>query len=113
MKDKKTFEKRLKPCLEKAQNEFSRYDQSVDVVSCWQTYFETSEYKALGSYFDRFPKSPNDGKQGLTPDFTVLIGNNNDYGLIFDLKTGITRDNLESYIEKQLLPQLKKYDGIT
>lgn len=91
-------------CVKQFRKEFNAYDQIVDVVSCWHSYFDYMYAKnGAGIYFDRYPKL---GKTGLTPDFTMLF--NKDYGIIADVAKSI--DEIPQALESKA-KQLKSYDG--
>ena len=68
-------------------NEYSNYDQTVDVVSCWQSI---SDYVLHADHFYRFGKFRDDSGNDLTPDFAVAWsadGSEADLGsLICDIK---------------------------
>lgn len=49
-------------------NDYNNYDQTVDVVSCWQAI---SDYVLHADYFYRFGKFRDDSDSDLTPDFAV------------------------------------------
>jgi hypothetical protein len=96
----------LMACIDARLKEFADYDQTVDIVSGFESFFNYL-YKDELIYFDRFPKvlSPK-----LTPDFTVLFDS---YGLIFEMTRGIAKGNEENG-DKPLetkIRQLKKYDA--
>lgn len=91
-------------CLKRQRTEFTSYDQLVDVVSCWHSFFDFGYVReGAGVYFDRFPVV---GENGLTPDFTMLFSH--EYGIIGEVARSIdsSPDVLESKAE-----QLKKYDA--
>lgn len=89
-------------CFNNLIDEFLTYDQTVDVVSCWETIFKYG-YKNDMIYFDRYPNiQPN----GLTPDFTALFNKN--YGLIFEVKRTFPRDEVAF---KKEIEQLLSYDA--
>ena len=62
-------EARFKECFERLQNEFSTYDQTVDVVSCLELFFEEGLREEV-DHFDRFPRFTD---PELTPDATVIF----------------------------------------
>lgn len=82
-------------------NDFTRYDQTVDVVSCWESILNYG-YKDELIYFDRFPNIP---PKNFTPDFTALFENN--YGLIFEVKRTFPKEE-KSFINN--FKQLLSYD---
>ena len=90
-----------KKCFEKLINEFTIYDQAVDVVSCWESIFKYG-YKDELLYFDRFPNIP---PNNLTPDFTVLFDDK--YGIIFEIKRTFPKND-EAF--KKEMRQLFSYD---
>lgn len=92
----------FKECYYPIINDFTTYDQAVDVVSAWEAIIRYS-YSEILSYFDRFPKI---SFSGLTPDFTVTF--NNSYGIIFEMKRSFPEDDI-GFIKE--LKQLKKYDS--
>jgi len=47
---------------------FSDYDQTVDVVSCWQSF---TEFALRGATFYRFGRFRTDDEKDLTPDFAI------------------------------------------
>jgi hypothetical protein len=49
-------------------NEYNNYDQTVDVVSCWQSI---SEFVLKADHFYRFGKFRDESENDLTPDFAV------------------------------------------
>jgi hypothetical protein len=53
---------------EKHLKQFSDYDQTVDVVSCWQSF---TEFALTGATFYRFGKFRTDDQKDLTPDFAI------------------------------------------
>jgi len=91
----------LNACMDAIYKDFVTYDIAVDIVSCFESFFNNIDYKDHLIYFDRFPSIP---PKGLTPDFTVLFDN---YGLIFEVKK--TFPMLERPFEKEIR-QLRKYD---
>jgi len=88
-------------CVDDLKRAFSVYDQTVDVVSCWQSYF-TWAYKDHLTFFDRYPEVP---QADLTPDFTVLLGN---YGLVGEVKRSFPREDLPF---DRTLEQIQHYDA--
>ncbi len=89
-------------CMTDLLNQFTTYDQAVDVVSCWQSLLKYG-YAADLTYFDRFPEL---GSDNLTPDFTALF--REEYGLIGETKRTFPRDPQQF---KKELDQLVKYDA--
>ena len=89
-------------CKKDLIDSFSTYDQTVDVVSCWQSILSYS-YRDRLTYFDRFPDlSPH----RLTPDFTAVF--NGKYGIVFEVKR--TFPNEEVPFRKEI-DQLLAYDN--
>ncbi len=82
-------------------DQFSTYDQAVDVVSCWQTFLSSALPNEL-TYFDRYPQL---GTNGQTPDFAALFLER--YGLIGETKRTFPQD--ERAFRREM-DQLKKYD---
>jgi len=93
--------KDYKSCYEKQLDLFTTYDQTVDVVSCWQAIFNYG-YKNHFEYLDRFP---NMQPGNYTPDFTILF--NEKYGIIFEIKRTFPNDN-DGF--KRKVEQLMSYD---
>ncbi len=89
-------------CIDTIYKDFVTYDVAVDVVSCFESFFNNEDYKNHLIYFDRFPLIP---PTELTPDFTVLFDN---YGLIFELKQTFPLN--DKAFEKEIR-QLEKYDS--
>lgn len=92
----------FRTCYNSLIDEFTTYDQTVDVVSCWESIFRNG-YKDKIRYFDRYPNIP---PNGLTPDFTVLFNKN--YGLIFEVKRTFPQD--ENAFKNEMR-QLLSYDA--
>ena len=90
-------------CSNKLMDEFTNYDQTIDVISGLEAFFNYA-YKDTLTYFDRFPDMP---PNGLTPDFTVLFNNN--YGIIFELKRTFPND-IEGFAKE--IKQLLSYDSV-
>lgn len=87
-------------CVTDLRETFRVYDQTVDIVSCWQSFLEYSYPDSL-LYFDRFPEDPD---TGLTPDFTAHF---EDYGLIGEVKRTFPQSQVAFENEME---QLIKYD---
>lgn len=94
--------KSFSDCLKKQMNDFTRYDQTVDVISGLEAFFDYI-YDDKLKYFDRFPEIP---PEGLTPDLTVLFKNN--YGIVFEIKRTFPKDDVGFSKE---IHQLLSYDG--
>lgn len=88
-------------CTSRLLREFGGYDQTVDVVSCCQSFLNFHQSGYL-TYFDRYPEIP---PSGLTPDFTALLG---EYGLVGEVKRTFPKgdDAFRKEIE-----QLASYDS--
>lgn len=87
-------------CVDDLREDFRVHDQTVDIVSCWQSFLQHSYPDSL-EYFDRFPEDPD---TGLTPDFTAHFG---EYGLIGEIKRTFPK-NKKAF--KKEMDQLIKYD---
>ncbi len=91
-------------CVKGLKVDFSNYDQTVDVISCWHSYFDSIYVKkSAGLFFDRYPIL---GDKGLTPDFTMVFSE--DYAIIADVARSI--ENTSHSLESKAA-QLKNYDG--
>lgn len=88
-------------------NSYTRYNQYVDVVSCWESFLEAEFGSNEAFSFIRFPKEYHtvDG-QTYIPDFSVKI--NEDYGILFEIKRTVgggeqgysdTYSQLEKYLK--------------
>ncbi len=91
----------LDRCKQELLDQFTTYDQAVDVVSCFQAIFEGAYAEEL-TYFDRFPEM---APGGLTPDFGVLLLG--EYGIVGETKRTFPRDQVA--FEREL-KQLENYD---
>lgn len=86
--------------------EFSVYDQTVDVVSAWQSLLNYAYADEL-TFFDRYPQLPVDAQDDpLTPDFTALFSPK--YGIIGEVKRTLPNDQVA--FEKELR-QLIQYSN--
>lgn len=87
-------------CVDKLRKAFREYDQTVDIVSCWESFLKYSFPDSL-VHFDRYPEDPD---TGLTPDFTANFG---DYGIVGEVKRTFpqSEEGLETEME-----QVLKYD---
>lgn len=65
-------------CVDRQHHEFRTYNDSVDVISGWETVFGVYDSYFSKYHFDRFPTTPNDSLE-YTPDFTVYF--NDQYGI--------------------------------
>jgi hypothetical protein len=92
-------------CQQDLLADFGRYDQAVDVVSCWEAYLSYAYGDSFDQYrFDRFPSIPaEDGP--LTPDFTALF--DSQYGIIGEIKRTFPTDD-EAF--RSELSQISRYD---
>lgn len=45
-------------CIDTIYKDFVTYDVAVDVVSCFESFFNNEDYKNHLIYFDRFPLIP-------------------------------------------------------
>jgi len=91
-------------CVKAQKAEFNSYDQTVDVVSCWHSYFDSVFVRnGVGAYFDRFPETP---VTKLRPDFTMLFGE--DYGIVGEVARSVS-ENARVLDSKAM--QLKSYDS--
>lgn len=66
-------------CVEKQHHQFRTYNDSVDVISCWETVFGVFERYVDNYHFDRFPKETPSTVE-YSPDFTVYF--NDDYSVV-------------------------------
>lgn len=88
-------------------DQYTRYNQYVDVVSCWESLLKAEFGSNENFKFDRFPKDYYTEKDNqFKPDFSVQI--NEEYGILFEVKRTIgggeegyesTVDQLEHYLE--------------
>lgn len=65
-------------CVDRRHHTFRTYNDTVDVISGWETVFGVYESYFDLYHFDRFPASTSDSIE-YTPDFTVYF--NDDYGV--------------------------------
>lgn len=97
----------MKKCVREEIDLINTYDQYVDIVSCWESFFEHSfkmEYPSF--FFDRFPEIPLKSKdKSLTPDFTAFF--NEKYGMIFEISRTYPIGNKK--LNKEMI-QLFEYD---
>ncbi|MFC7177853.1 hypothetical protein [Halosegnis marinus] len=92
-------------CREENEIEYNTYDQTVDIVSCWESFLNHSYTGVFGDYhFDRFPTLSGDSAE-LTPDFAVTV--TSEYGLIGEIKRTFPDDDTPF---KRTLEQLARYD---
>ncbi len=93
---------------QKLMDDYTRYNQYVDVVSCWESLLKAEFDSDQNFNFDRFPNDfhTENGNQ-FKPDFSVQI--NEDYGILFEIKRTVgggeegyesTIDQLEHYLEE-------------
>lgn len=95
-------------------NDYVRYDQYVDVVSCFEWMFTAVEVQTLPStvkYLDRYPKCvierAGEGSKEVTPDFAVVF--EDDSVLVGEIAAISQRD---TSVDK-LCSQLLGYDQIS
>ena len=94
----------LADCIRSLRLEFNNYDQLVDVVSCWHSFFDYCyASNNCGLFFDRFPTM---GENALTPDFSMLFSS--DYGIVGEIARSIDKS---PEVLASKVGQLKKYDG--
>lgn len=90
--------------------DFNTYDQTVDVVSCWESFTkEFYDEVFTDFYFDRFPTlevEDDDGKGEVTPDFTIYF--NSEYSIVGEIKRTFP-DEPKPF--KRTLKQVRNYDG--
>lgn len=99
-------EDEYRECVRNYRDEFSTYDQYVDVVSCWEEFLENYRPYFSGYCFDRFPSMlPLDGGDPVTPDFSVYF--NDSYGIIFEI-TRTLPPNDDLFDEE--MDQIRNYD---
>jgi len=89
-------------------DEYTRYNQYVDVVSCWESLLKAEFSSNKDFKFDRFPKYYHTKNANrFKPDFSVRINQN--YGILFEIKRTVggdeegfedTIDQLERYLEE-------------
>lgn len=95
-------------CFKEHLDNFTTYDQYVDVVSCWEEFF-TNQYKQHFDhfYFDRFPTMHRITEgEPLPPDFAVYF--NEEYGIVFEISRTMPRDDVPFDNE---LDQIRNYDS--
>jgi hypothetical protein len=94
-------EEDVRDCIRSVKNEFTTYDQTVDIVSCLEVVLEEVYHDAI-DLFDRFPRFRD---PDLTPDGSVLFKNG--YGLVVEVKRTLP-DNDAGFLRS--VQQLKRYD---
>ena len=93
---------------EQLRREYKEYDAKVDIVSCFEVFFEDSTSLPLTVvHFERFPHYRAPDGRGVTPDFTVLF---NDGTLLVGEISNLARD--EHSLE-DLLHQIGRYDTLS
>ncbi|QRV14891.1 hypothetical protein JMJ58_18550 [Haloterrigena salifodinae] len=98
-------EEEFRECVDETFEKFRKYDQYVDIVSCWE-HFLTEQYKTSNSfYFNRYPTYSPESSNSVTPSFSVLF--NREYGVIFDANQRLPK--VESKFEEKL-SELEQYD---
>ncbi|MFB6187773.1 MAG: hypothetical protein ABEI86_13025, partial [Halobacteriaceae archaeon] len=96
----------FRECVDGYLDDFTRYDQYVDVVSCWEEFLSNYRPFFEGYYFDRFPSMrPIGGGDDLSPDFSVLF--NDSYGLVFEVSRTLPPDDERFDSE---MDQIRSYD---
>ncbi len=93
-------------CIRRERDLVNTYDQYVDVVSCWEAFFDhnyKNEYETF--FFDRFPKIALPDGNSLTPDFTVYF--TKEYAMIFEISRTFPRGGTK--LRKEM-NQLFAYD---
>jgi len=93
-------------CIRRERDLVNTYDQYVDVVSCWEAFFDytyKNEYETF--FFDRFPKITLPDGNSLTPDFTVYF--TKEYAMIFEISRTFPRGGMK--LRKEM-NQLFAYD---
>jgi hypothetical protein len=97
-------ESELNRCKDQQLKDYSSYDQTVDIVSCWQSLL-TYSYENELVYFDRYPEMT---ENDLKPDFTALFGH--EYGLVGEVKRTFPNDAVAF---KKEIDQLVGYGSYT
>lgn len=94
-------------CMRKERDLVNTYDQYVDVVSCWEAFFNyTYKNKYEISFFDRFPKIPLPEDNSLSPDFTIYF--TKEYAMIFEISRTFPKGEVKLGKE---MNQLFTYDN--
>jgi hypothetical protein len=94
-------------CIRKERDLVNTYDQYVDVVSCWEAFFDLNYKKKYEkSFFDRFPKIPLPDDGSLTPDFTIFF--TKEYAMIFEISRTFPKGEVK--LRKEM-NQLFAYDN--
>lgn len=94
-------------CRERLRKEFDVYDETLDIVSSWESVLSHS-YKSEfeNFYFDRFPSIDHGEENPLIPDFTVFFSE--EYGIIGEIKRTFPKGETEF---RKRIQNLKNYDG--
>lgn len=94
-------------CQQQCRNEFHVYDQTVDVISCWESALSHLYSDVFADFhFERFPSiSITDGNT-LTPDFTAFF--NEEYGIIGEVKRTFPEEEVPF---NSTLQQIAGYDN--
>lgn len=101
-----TSEEEYATCVTNQLDDFTRYDQYVDVVSCWEEFLRHYRPYFPDMYFDRYPTMPPiEGGDPLTPDFSVYF--NDEYGIIFEVSRTFP---IEEDLFDRELNQIRNYD---
>ncbi len=99
-----TDESELDLCKNEQLKKYSVYDQTVDIVSCWQSVL-TYSYEDELTYFDRYPEMT---ENDLKPDFTALFGE--EYALVGEVKRTFPNEDVAF---KKEVDQLTSYGSYT
>jgi len=93
-------------CVDYQHHSFRTYNDSVDVISGWETVFGVFNRHFDKYYFDRFPQETAEDIE-YTPDFTVHFNNN--YGIVGKILPK-AMENDPSTIAEKLLNMLAECD---
>lgn len=97
----------VEECIEEQLRRFSIYDQSVDVVSSFETLFtQAEELIPTVTHFERYPRIPKGDGDQLKPDFTVVF--NDGTGLAGE----VSRLSLHPNSAEKLALQVANYDAL-
>jgi len=92
-------------CREDLEKKYNTYDQTVDIVSCWEAFLNYSYSQVFEDYyFDRFP-TLSTNSDDVTPDFTVSV--NDEYGFIGEIKRTFPDDQVAF---ENTIDQITRYD---
>jgi hypothetical protein len=90
--------------LRTLREDYRRYDEYVDIVSCFEWLFTGDDVQDLPdtvAYFERFPRCVIGADRTLTPDFIVVF--NDDSVLVGEIATIANHDNSVDKLCSQLL----------